>query len=240
MYRQKYVLGNTPERFVEVDSARLLLILVQFAIPKADFPTDKNVQPKYDYQSFFTPEYYLQKLDFLLRYPRYFAYELAELYRLHIITETEREEVLSIIKQIIHINEPEIMTQQFRRFWRGAYERLDNVEAWWHSRELVYTGFEPRGDARPWKYYFITAKGHDEAQRLIQEIPVTIWYRDRISLLHNYFGRLTPSQLKNLQYTHESYRNAQLGEYIPDLTSQEIENNFVQVFGEKIELEVSL
>src|SRR5690606_32948858 len=99
-----------------------------------------------------TPEYYLHKIDFLLRYPGYLIYELSELYRLGKIHETDRAEVISLIRYMVQNNEPELHTTPFRKFWRGAYERLDEVEAWWYGRRLIYTGLEARTNLRPQKY----------------------------------------------------------------------------------------
>ena len=155
------------------------------------------------------------------------------------IPQQQRNELLLVMRSIIDTNEPELRTHQFRKFWRGAYERLDDVEAWWYARELIYTGFEPKGQARPWKYYFVTAHGYEEAARLLSDVSDMQWYADRIDLLHTYFGQLSALQIKDLQYTHTAYKDAQLNEHIPDLSTQEIEDHFVEVFGEPVILEVS-
>jgi len=235
---QYYVGGIIAERFVEVDAARLLLIIARFARESEELPTHLQCRPSNLFVGFFTPEYYLHKLDFLLRYPRYFIYELIELFRLGLIVDQHRDELLTIIRSIERRQEPELMTQQFRKFWRGAYERLDDVEAWWHARQLIYIGFEPRGNARPWKYYFITDRGMAEADRLITEVPHARWYADRIALLYRYFGGLSAAALKDLQYSHDAYRQAQLDEFIPDLSPEEIEGHFAHVFGEPLAVEV--
>src|SRR5258708_30462944 len=194
MKDQYYVGGVIPERFVEVDAARLLLIIARFAREPEELPTHLQCLPSYPFVGYFTPEYYLHKLDFLLRYPRYFIYELTELFRLGVIANQQRDELLTIIRSIERLQEPELMTQYFRKFWRGAYERLDDVEAWWHARQVVYIGFEPRGNARPWKYYFITAHGMAEADRLVTEVPHAQGYGNRIALLYRYFGGLSAAR----------------------------------------------
>lgn len=239
MREQYYVRGHIPERFVEVDAARLLLIIAKFAKTSSE-EHYKNIKcrPTHNFVAYFTPEYYLHKLDFLLRYPHYFIYELTELFRMGIILEQKREELLNIARKVISTNEPELMTQHFRKFWYGAYERLDDVEAWWHSRELIYTGLEPRGQSRPWKYYFITTNGLAVANRMITEVLHAKWYADRISLLYTYFGNMSPTKIKELQYKHEAYNQAQLHEHIPDLSLEEIENHFTTVFGEKLRIEI--
>jgi hypothetical protein len=238
MKDQYYVGRVIPERFVEVDAARLLLIIAGFARGSEELPAYLRCLPLYPFVGYFTPEYYLHKLDFLLRYPRYFIYELTELFRLGVIADQQRDELLTIIRLIEHLQEPELMTQYFRKFWRGAYERLDDVEAWWHARQLIYIGFEPRGNARPQKYYFITAHGMAEADRLVAEVPHARWYADRIALLYQYFGYLSAAAIKDLQYSHAAYRQVQIDEFIPDLAPEEIEDHFAHVFGEQLALEV--
>src|SRR6266508_154646 len=170
MSNQRFLLDAVPQRFVEVDPARLLLILVRFARPPDATVEALKCWPIHEIVSYFTPEYYLQKLDFLLRYPGYFVYELTELYRLGRVDVADRDEITSLIRSILLNNEPELLTTQFRKFWRGAYERLDDVEAWWYGRRLIYTGLEPRKGARPQKYYFVSAFAFSEADRLVTAV----------------------------------------------------------------------
>src|SRR5690606_19822890 len=103
--------------------------------------------PTREVSRYLTPEYYLQKLDFLLRYPAYLSYELVELHRLGIAAASDAEAVKDEVRRILREREPELLTSPFRRFWHGAYENLDRVEAWWHARGLVYVHVEPRGAA---------------------------------------------------------------------------------------------
>jgi hypothetical protein len=234
MNTQRFLLDTIPERFVEVDAARLLLILVRFArLPDASieglrcFPTREIV-------SYFTPEYYLQKLDFLLRYPGYFAYELTELYRLGRIEHADRNDIIALVRSILSNNEPEMLTIPFRKFWRGAYERLDEVEAWWYGRQLIYTGLDLRKNARPQKYYFLTQLAISESERLVSEVPHGRWYADRTSLIYRFFGSLTPGEVMGLQYSHAGYRQAHLDGLIPDLSFPEIAAHFATVFGEPL------
>lgn len=235
---RRFVEGMIPERHLEVDAARLLLILVRFMrVPDGParrlrcYPSDAVV-------GHFTPEYYLHKLDFLLRYPSYFAYELTELFRLGIIPAADRDEIMGIVRMVKSENEPELHTSHYRRFWRGAYERLDNVEAWWRARKLVYSGTQLRGDSPPQKHYFVTPLGGQVAAQLIEAVPHVRWYASRIDFLHRFFGPLTAAEVKALQYNHPEYRAAQLHELIPDLAPEDVANNFATVFNEPLEVGV--
>jgi hypothetical protein len=51
-------------------------------------------------------------------------------------------------------------------------------------------------------------------------------------------GHLSASDIKSRQYRHERYRLAQISELIPDLTVEEIRQNFQDVFGEPLEVPI--
>jgi hypothetical protein len=231
---QRYIAGSVPERFTEVDAARLLLILARFAVPIDESDRRLPCFPEHEVTHHFTPEYYLQKLDFLVRYPGYLAYELMELHRLGIEAACDRAEVMELIRTALRERQPELLTLPFRKFWRGAYERLDVVEAWWYARRLVYTGQEPRGEARPQKHYFLTRLGQTEARRLVAAVDHARWYAQQVDLIYRFFRDLSAARVKDLQYDHQAYRQAHLAEIIPDLPPEEIGRNFCRVFGEPL------
>ena len=222
----------------EVDAARLLLVLTRFARPASEKTYPECCAPSEPFIAHFASEYYLQKLDFLLRYPAYFIHELTELYQSGDSAALDRALVTATIRQIHGDHEPELQTIPFRKFWRGAYERRDDVEAWWWSRELVFIKFERRGTAAPWKHYFLTRAGLNVANRLTRNVPHAKWYADRIAQIHRFMGHLSATDIKARQYRHARYREANLNEYIPDLTPKEIAENFWQVFGEPLEVSI--
>jgi hypothetical protein len=224
-----------PHRYVLVDAARLLLILARFSTKASPGSGADRVLPARPVVRHFSPEYYLQKLDFLVRYPGYFVYELVAFYKAGAPAARNRDEMITLIRSVVDDREPDRLTLPYRRFWRGAYERLDDVEAWWHSRSLVYTCQQTRGQARPQKHYFLTERAIVEASRLIEEVPHARWYANRIEQLYRFFGHLPPAQVKNLQYRHPEYRDAQLREEIPDLTPQAIRDAFADAFCEQLE-----
>ena len=137
MSDQQFITGLIPERFVEVDAARLLLILARFSLPFDSGSDDLTYLPAHPFSAHFTPEYRLHKIDFLLRYPAYFVYELAELHRMRVPAAADADEVTGVINSVLEVREPEWLTLPFRRFWRGAYERIDDVEAWWFTPHQV-------------------------------------------------------------------------------------------------------
>ncbi len=238
MIAPQFVHGVRPQGWVEVDAARLLLVLARFARPADAITRRLPCLPSDPFESHFASEYYLQKLDFLLRYPAYFVYELTELHYAGDEAASDADEVKATIRRILTDEEPELQTIPFRKFWRGAYERLDNVEAWWLARRLVYTKFEPRGLSAPWKHYFLTEQGVAIANQLRDNLDHAAWYAERIGEIHRYMGHLSASDIKARQYRHERYRRAQINELIPDLTVGEIRQNFEDVFGETLEVPI--
>lgn len=233
MITQRFVGGLRPEGYLEVDAARLLLILDRFARPST--PTDTlPCKPDFPFVRHFAPQYYLQKLDFLLRYPRYFAYELIDLHDKRDGPAADRSSARETIITALRDREPEMYTEPFLKFLRGAYERLDNVEAWWSARRLVHVEWEIRPTGPPWKHYFVTSTGLELAEILKGNVDHAKWYAARIEQIHRYMGHLSPSELKARQYRHESYSQAQYHEHIPDLPDDAISGYYREVFGEDL------
>lgn len=228
-------------RPLEVDIARLLLILDRFAWEPDDSVRQLRCWPDHEISRVFTPEYHLQKLDFLVRYPAYLAYELADLHRTGVPSAADGEAVKRDIRLVLAEGEPEMRTLPFRRFLRGAYESLDSVKNWWHSHRLVFVRSEPRGAAgspgRPQTYFFLTPLGEDIAEGLVREVEHARWYADRIQLIYRYYGALSASEVVRLQYSHAEYRDAQLNQFIPDLTLDQIRSNFTRTFDEELEVD---
>ena len=227
-------------RFLEVDAARLLLVIWHFAIPPTDMARSLRCWPSAPVSRVLAREYHLQKLDFLLRNPSYLAYELIELHSMGEPSATDAESVMADVRSIIQDGEPERHTDPFRRFWRGAYENIDDVKSWWYAHDLVYTEIEPRaqygGEATPVTYFFLTPEGENVAERLVARVEAAKWYDKRLQLIHRYFKAITPARLKQLQYSHTAYRDAQLNEMIPDLTRPQINETFQRVFGQDMEM----
>lgn len=233
MIAQQYVDGFRPEGFLEVDAARLLLILDRFARP-IDPRTPPPCLPQFPYERHFPSEYHLQKLDFLLRYPRYFAYELIELHAKRERLAADRSLTITTIREALGDKEPDQYTEPFLKFMRGAYEQLDNVEAWWYTRRLVYTEFEVRQTASPWKHYFVTEGGLALAARLKANVRRAEWYAIRIDQICRFMGHLSALEIKARQYRHTEYSQAQYNELIPDLPDEMVSGYFAEVFGEEL------
>ena len=100
MESQRFIAGTIPKRFVDVDAAGLLLILDRFAPSIDERARQTTCLPDHEVTRPFTPEYPLQKLDFLDRYPGYLAYELTGLHRLGIEAACNRGDIMRLIRTV--------------------------------------------------------------------------------------------------------------------------------------------
>jgi len=234
MIAQQFVGGLRPQGFVEVDAARLLLVLDRFARDPDNEVQSLRCAARFTFARHFASEYYLQKLDFLLRYPRYFAFELIELHAAQDGPAADRDEAIAVIRTVLSAGAAELDTEPFIRFWRGAYERIDEVEAWWYSRALVFMAREVRGNGPRWKHYFLTTQGIEIAAALRTKVEQAAVYDRRIEQIHRFMGHLRPTEIRDRQYRHTPYREAHLNQLIPDLSDRDVEENFQQVFSEPL------
>jgi hypothetical protein len=55
----------------------------------------------------------------------------------------------------------------------------------------------------------------------VSNVPHARWYADRIEQIHRFMGHLSAADIKARQYRHAKYKEANLNEYIPDLTAED-------------------
>jgi hypothetical protein len=206
------------------DRVRIFLLLLSFSHDYEDlnFPERKKI---------FESEIKIQKLDFLLRNPDYFAYELLFYAREH---SAEREEIKRLVGEIFHSKEPELRRIEMEKFFFGAFEYIDDVIGFLKSIDFIdFTSQKDSGLKTFNKKYYIT----DFALRkcsifLMQETSLT-WYLNRCSLIHKYFGHLSGSQLKVMQYRIDEYKNTKYREYISGIADLVLKEYF-NLFGEPL------
>jgi hypothetical protein len=181
---------------------RVLLILYFFSEPVDDV-SDPHLA------SVFHSEVKIQKIDFLIRYPSYFCFELL---RLHEESGVPDEITTKfIIKQVFSNGEPELRTDHMRRFFYGAYEELDAVISFLTSVNLVvFKSQRSTGLLSIKKEYYLTKFGQERIEKGLIEVPAAKWYFDRCSLIQQYFGDLSGTQLKDHQYDIEEYKETPL------------------------------
>lgn len=206
------------------DRIRIFFILYFFSENYNDpqFPTLKRV---------FRTEVKLQKLDFLLRNPDYFAYELLILSQTHEAIKVEAKE---IVKDIFNTREPVLRKLEMERFLFGAWEDLDDVIAFLDAFGLIR--FDSNKDSRLYtidKSYFITEFALEKVSKREGDWGELSWYIERCRLIKKYFGHLSGSQLKAMQYEIDEYANASYNEYIQSI-AEKVKEMFYNIYHESL------
>lgn len=204
---------------------RILLILYFFS-EDVSVPGDPRLQ------RVFHSEVKIQKIDFLIRYPNYLCYELL---RMHEESgEPSTEKVQAILTNIFRQREPELKTDEMRRFFYGAYEELDNVISFLTSVDLViFKSKRNVGLKTINKEYYLTRFALETIENGLKAVPAAAWYFERCSLIKTYFGDLSGSQFKNRQYAIDIYRETPLGNYIADIEKQ-VREKYQQLFDQSL------
>lgn len=164
----------------------------------------------------FYSEVKIQKIDFLLRYPSYLCFELL---RLHQETGVPNSaDVQRIVSNIFAKGEPELRTDEMKRFFFGAYQDLDDIIGFLKSVGLVeFRKQTSMGLKDIRKAYFLTQDGVQRIKQGLASVPSASWYFERCQLIKRYFADASGTQLKNRQYAIEEYRETPLGDYIQDI-----------------------
>lgn len=206
------------------DRIRIFLLLLCFSNEYEDpnFPERKKI---------FESEVRIQKLDFLLRNPDYFAYEL-----LHYARENhlQSEEIKALIKEIFNSKEPELRRFEMEKFFFGAYEDIDDVIAFLKSIDFIDFSSQKDSELKTVsKKYYITNYALVKVEHYLVDKTSLKWYLDRCKLIYRYFGHLSGTQLKVMQYEIDRYRVTKYREYISGISDQVIEEYF-ELFGEQL------
>ncbi|MEH6944131.1 hypothetical protein, partial [Bacillus sp. JJ722] len=87
------------------------------------------------------------------------------------------------------------------RFFFGAYEDIDDVISFLKSMGFIEFKSKKSMDLKTIdKHYYITNLSIEKFESSIKELPSIQWYIQRCDLIKKFFGDLTGSQLKVLQY----------------------------------------
>lgn len=188
---------------------RVLLILYFFSDEYTDAQEPNLARVFYS-------EVKIQKIDFLLRYPSYLCFEILRLHQetgIPSAADTQR-----IVQEIFRSGEPELRTDEMKRFFYGAYQDLDDVIGFLKSVDLVeFRKKTSLGLKDIRKAYFLTRNGVEKIERGLVNVPAAQWYFSRCQLIRRYFADASGTQLKNRQYAIEQYRETPLGDYIQDI-----------------------
>jgi hypothetical protein len=191
----------------EQDAVRILLIIASAAMSLRRPPDDDPALA--DAVAVLESQVRLQKLDFWVRNPDFFANELLD--------EFERcgdVELLHRAGAILDSDEPEVRCYPMIRFLFGAYEPLDDALAVLRSAHLVVR--RKRGSAgRVQQHnYYLTKSGRETADRILQDAPVFAYFVDRTRAVAALADGYRGTQLKERQYQQGEYRNTAIGDRI--------------------------
>jgi len=204
---------------------RILLILYFFSENYEDSSDSRLARV-------FRSEVKIQKIDFLIRYPSYLCFELLRLYE-----ETgvpNLHETKEIVTSIFHNKEPQLKTDEMKRFFYGAYEELNGIISYLTSVNLVvFKSQKSAGLKDIKKEYFITHYAIKKNKEGLSTVPAAQWYFIRCQLISQYFGDLNGSALKNRQYAIEEYRDTPLGNYITDIENQ-VKTKYYYLFNQSL------
>lgn len=186
------------------DAIRLLYILINGS---EDFNDESNSKIK----GIFRGKARLYAMDFWVRYPDYFAFELIKKYE-----ETSDDRYLQIADSIFEDKEPDLRRIPMIRLFFGAYEKLDNTLSILISNGLI------RQDGLRKKtinqYDFLI---YEDAYELIinvtNEFKILEWYDERTKIINEIAGERGGGALKERQYEQVAYAQTRLGGIIPPI-----------------------
>ncbi|PIC68940.1 hypothetical protein CSV77_16395 [Sporosarcina sp. P16b] len=185
-----------------------------------------------EYLKVFKSEVKIQKIDFLIRYPDYLAYEL-----LNLVGEKGycKDQIQRHVKSIFNSNEPELRREDMLRYFFGAYEEIDHIILF-----LVTVGFVKFESRRSVtgkvfdKLYFLSGFGINKVEKeILPNIQQAKWYEERLLLIKKYFGNLSGTELKIKQYEYDQYRTTPINQYIKGI-QQEVKEKYFQLFEEEL------
>jgi hypothetical protein len=172
----------------------------------------------------------LQKVDFWLRYPDYFAMALMHGCRQDGELVDRRDEIKEIVRRIFINREPDLRHVPMRRYIHGAYEPLDAVLSFLSSRWLAYHRAVEGGGRTE---YRLTQTGCDAIENILAACPLSVWYAERCRLINSFYGDLGGEDLRKLQYIEPTYKNTSVLSTIPRI-DKEVRARFQQLYGEPL------
>ncbi|MFT7835711.1 hypothetical protein Q5530_06145 [Saccharothrix sp. BKS2] len=158
----------------------------------------------------------LQKLDFWVRYPDYLANEL--------LTEFEKSpdepHLLTLAAGILDSDEPDLRRLPMLRHRFGAFEPLDDALAPLVEKGLIRKTQVVNGDRVSEHRYWLTRRGREVVDGILDEAPVLSWYVERTRLVVALAEGSGGTQLKDRQYLVRDYAETPTGTYLPSIAEQ--------------------
>ena len=206
------------------DRFRIFLILYFFS-------DDYSNQETPRFRKLFKSEIRIQKIDFLVRNPDYFAYELLILAK---DDKFDRSDIKAIVKEVFDTQEPIIRRLEMEKFFFGAYEDIDDVIGFLKSIDYIDFTSKKSIDLRTIdKQYFITETACSRVENNLTTLSSIQWYVRRCQIIKKYFGGLSGTDLKVMQYQIDEYRNTTHKEYINEIQDI-VREKYRSLYGEEL------
>lgn len=173
----------------------------------------------------FKHEVSLQKIEFYLRNPDHFALFLLKKYKENNLDISE-DELKKIIQDVIFKEEIELSIEAMQKYRFGAFENLDKIYS-----ILIGSKYIEIERTIP-KKYIITEIGKLKIQEMSRDEKFE-WYFTRVKLLKRFLKNYIATELKEIQYSSDLYKNTEYYDYIPS----EVENvrkEFFEIFKEEL------
>jgi len=152
----------------------------------------------------------LQKLDFWLRNPDYFANMLLDRFE-----EGGDVALLDHAERILTSEEPEVRGYPMLRYRFGAYEPLDSALSVLAGAGLVFRRREGKPGRTKQHNYYLTALGRQVARDIVAQESALQYYVERVALLVDVTAGRGGTKLKDEQYLQQEYAgtayNARIG-----------------------------
>ncbi|GEL94039.1 hypothetical protein CCO02nite_06970 [Cellulomonas composti] len=189
------------------DAVRLLLLIDGAAEPVDDPPPPAAPSGAV---AVLRTQVLLQKLDFWLRNPDYFANMLLDRFE-----ASGDAALLDHAERILTSEEPEIRRHPMLRYRFGAYEPLDAALSVLAGPGLVFRRREGRPGRTRQHNYYLTEHGREVAREIVAEEPALEYYVGRVALLVAVTAGQGGTELKDEQYRQQEYAgtayNARIG-----------------------------
>jgi hypothetical protein len=182
------------------DAVRLLLLIDGAAEPVADPPPSGAPDGAV---GVLRTQVLLQKLDFWLRNPDYFANMLLDRFE-----ESDDVKLLDHAERILASDEPEVRRYPMLRYRFGAYEPLDSALSVLASAGLVFRRREGTPGRTRQHNYYLTSVGRQVARDMVAQEPALQYYVDRVALLVDVTAGRGGTELKDEQYLQQEYAGA--------------------------------
>ncbi|WP_232550195.1 hypothetical protein [Propioniciclava soli] len=194
------------------DAVRLLLLVDGAAEPLGDPPPPAAPDGAV---GVLRTQVLLQKLDFWLRNPDYFANMLLDRFE-----EGGDVALLDHAERILTSEEPEVRRYPMLRYRFGAYEPLDSALSVLAGAGLVFRRREGTPGRTRQHNYYLTGLGRQVARDIVAQEPVLQYYVDRVALLVEVTAGRGGTELKDEQYLQQEYADTTYNTRIGAISSR--------------------